>query len=46
MIADASGLHAAYFLPAVAYAIIVVFALASSRAKTYVHGTATATAGH
>jgi len=45
-IADASGLHTAYFLPAVAYAIIVVFAIASSRAKTYVHGTATATAGH
>jgi FHS family L-fucose permease-like MFS transporter len=45
-IADASGLHTAYFLPAAAYAIIVVFALASSKAKTYVHGTATATAGH
>jgi FHS family L-fucose permease-like MFS transporter len=45
-IADASGLHTAYFLPAVAYAIIVVFAFASSKAKTYVHGTATATAGH
>ncbi|MEO8064632.1 MAG: sugar MFS transporter [Pseudomonadota bacterium] len=45
-IADASGLHTAYFLPAVAYAIIVVFAIASSKAKTYVHGTATATAGH
>jgi FHS family L-fucose permease-like MFS transporter len=46
LIADASGLHTAYFLPAVAYAIIVVFALASSKAKTYVHGTATASAGH
>jgi len=46
MIADASGLHTAYFLPAVAYAIIVVFAIASGGAKTYVHGTATATAGH
>jgi len=45
-IADASGLHTAYFLPAAAYAIIVVFAIASSKAKTYVHGTATATAGH
>jgi FHS family L-fucose permease-like MFS transporter len=45
-IADASGLHAAYLLPAAAYAIIVVFAIASSRAKTYVHGTATATSGH
>ncbi len=46
MIADAAGLHAAYFLPAIAYAIIVVFALASAKAKTYVHGSATATAGH
>jgi len=36
----------AYFLPAVAYAIIVVFAIASGGAKKYVHGTATATAGH
>jgi FHS family L-fucose permease-like MFS transporter len=45
-IADASGLHTAYFLPAVAYAIIVVFAIAANSAKTYVHGTATATAGH
>jgi FHS family L-fucose permease-like MFS transporter len=45
-IADASGLHTAYFLPAVAYAIIVGFAIASSKAKTYVHGSATATAGH
>ncbi|MEJ0084905.1 MAG: sugar MFS transporter [Pseudomonadota bacterium] len=46
MIADAAGLHTAYFLPAVAYAIIVVFAIASSSAKTYVHGTAAAAAGH
>jgi FHS family L-fucose permease-like MFS transporter len=46
MIADKAGLHAAYFLPAIAYAIIVVFALASAKAKTYVHGSATATAGH
>jgi FHS family L-fucose permease-like MFS transporter len=45
-IADASGLHTAYFLPAAAYAIIVVFAIASNKAKTYVHGTATAAAGH
>jgi len=45
-IADSSGLHVAYFLPAVAYAIIVVFAIASGGAKKYVHGTATATAGH
>ena len=45
-IADASGLHMAYFLPAAAYAIIVIFALASAKAKTYAHGSATATAGH
>ena len=45
-IADKSGLHTAYFLPALAYAIIVIFAIASSKAKTYVHGTATASAGH
>jgi FHS family L-fucose permease-like MFS transporter len=46
LIADASGLHTAYFLPAAAYAIIVVFALAASKAKTYVHGATTAAAGH
>jgi MFS transporter, FHS family, L-fucose permease len=46
LIADAAGLHTAYFLPAAAYAIIVVFALASAKAKTYVHGSATASAGH
>jgi FHS family L-fucose permease-like MFS transporter len=46
LIADAAGLHTAYFLPAAAYAIIVVFALASAKAKTYVHGSATAAAGH
>jgi MFS transporter, FHS family, L-fucose permease len=46
LIADAAGLHAAYFLPAVAYALIVVFAVASFSAKTYEHGTAAATAGH
>ena len=46
MIADAAGLHAAYFLPAVAYVLIVVFAIAAAKAKTYVHGTAAATAGH
>ena len=39
LIADASGLHTAYFLPAVAYALIVVFAIAATRAKTYEHGT-------
>ena len=45
-IADAAGLHTAYFLPALAYALIVVFAVAASNAKTYEHGTAAATAGH
>jgi MFS transporter, FHS family, L-fucose permease len=46
LIADASGLHTAYFLPAVAYLAIAVFAVASVRARLYAHGTATATAGH
>jgi FHS family L-fucose permease-like MFS transporter len=46
MIADSSGLHTAYFLPALAYLAIAVFAVASVRARLYVHGTATATAGH
>ena len=46
LIADAAGLHAAYFLPAVAYALIIVFAVASFSAKTYEHGTVAATAGH
>jgi len=46
MIADVAGLHTAYFLPAAAYAIIVAIALAAANAKTYVHGSATATAGH
>ena len=32
-IADAAGLHTAYFLPAVAYVLIVVFALAATRAR-------------
>jgi len=44
LIADAAGLHAAYFLPAIAYALIVVFAVAASSAKTYEHGTAAAAA--
>jgi FHS family L-fucose permease-like MFS transporter len=46
LIADKAGLHAAYFLPAVAYVLIVVFAVAATRAKIYQHGTATAAAGH
>jgi FHS family L-fucose permease-like MFS transporter len=45
-IADSAGLHAAYVLPAVAYLLIVVFAVAATRARTYAHGAATATAGH
>ncbi|MES1262897.1 MAG: sugar MFS transporter [Peristeroidobacter soli] len=46
LIADKAGLHTAYFLPAVAYVLIVVFAVAATRAKIYQHGTATAAAGH
>jgi FHS family L-fucose permease-like MFS transporter len=46
MIADASGLHTAYFLPAAAYALIVIFAVASGGAKLYEHGTTSPTAGH
>ena len=36
----------AYFLPAVAYLLIVVFAVAATRAKIYQHGTTSAAAGH
>ena len=46
LIADSSGLHTAYFLPAAAYAIIVIFAVAAGKAKTYVHGTAAIKGGH
>jgi len=46
MIADRAGLHTAYFLPAVAYLLIVVFAVAATRAKIYQHGTTSAAAGH
>jgi FHS family L-fucose permease-like MFS transporter len=46
LIADAAGLHAAYFLPAVAYLLIVVFAVAASGAKAHVHGTVAAATGH
>jgi FHS family L-fucose permease-like MFS transporter len=46
VIADNAGLHTAYFLPAAAYLIIVVFAIAATKAKTYEHGTATASTGH
>ena len=45
-IADNAGLHVAYFLPAVAYGLIVVFAIASTKAKTYEHGTASQGASH
>ena len=46
MIADNAGLHTAYFLPAVAYLLIVAFAIGATRAKLYVHGAATAGASH
>src|SRR5690349_3337934 len=46
LIADKAGLHTAYFLPAVAYVLIVVFAVAATRAKIYQHGAATTAAGH
>jgi MFS transporter, FHS family, L-fucose permease len=46
VIADASGLHTAYLMPALAYALIVVFAVAATRARTYEHGTTAASAGH
>jgi fucose permease len=44
-IADAGQLHGAYFVPAVAYLAIVVFALASAKAPIVSHGTAPAS-GH
>jgi FHS family L-fucose permease-like MFS transporter len=46
LIADSAGLHAAYFLPALAYLLIVAFAIGATRAKLYVHGAATAGASH
>jgi len=46
LIADAAGLHAAYFLPAAAYVLIMLFAMAAARAPTYEHGTATAATAH
>jgi FHS family L-fucose permease-like MFS transporter len=46
VIADSAGLHTAYFLPAVAYVLIVVFAVSATKAKTYEHGTTAAGAGH
>jgi len=44
-IADEGYLHGAYIVPAIAYLIIVVFALASNKAPVVSHGTAPA-AGH
>jgi FHS family L-fucose permease-like MFS transporter len=44
-IADAGHYHAAFYVPLVCYALIVVFALASARARIVSHGTAPA-AGH
>ncbi len=44
-IVDGGHLHAAYFVPAVAYLVIVVFALASAKAPIVSHGAAPA-AGH
>ncbi len=44
-IADSAGLHTAYFLPAAAYLLIVVFAVAATRARLYVHGAAASAAG-
>jgi FHS family L-fucose permease-like MFS transporter len=46
VIADNAGLHTAYFLPALAYLLIVAFAIGATRAKLYVHGAATAGASH
>jgi MFS transporter, FHS family, L-fucose permease len=46
MIADRSGLHAAYFLPAAAYVLIMLFAIGATKARTYEHGTAAAGASH
>jgi FHS family L-fucose permease-like MFS transporter len=46
LIADSAGLHAAYLLPALAYGLIVVFAVASTKAPVYEHGSTAATAGH
>jgi FHS family L-fucose permease-like MFS transporter len=46
VIADNAGLHTAYFLPALAYLLIVAFAIGATRAKLYEHGAATAGASH
>ena len=46
LIADSAGLHAAYFLPALAYGLIVVFAVTATKAPVYEHGSAAAASGH
>jgi MFS transporter, FHS family, L-fucose permease len=46
LIADKSGLHTAYFLPAVAYLGIVVFAVKAVSARLYQHGTTATAGGH
>jgi MFS transporter, FHS family, L-fucose permease len=44
-IADAGHFHAAFYVPLICYALIVVFALASAKARIVSHGTAPV-AGH
>ncbi len=46
LIADAAGLHAAYFLPMAAYVLIALFAISATRAPTYQHGVTAGAAGH
>jgi FHS family L-fucose permease-like MFS transporter len=45
-IADVAGLHAAYFLPVVAYLLIAVFAFCATKARTYQHGVTAGATGH
>jgi len=45
-IADRAGLHAAFLVPMVAYAIIGVFAVAASRARVLTNGQSTAEMAH
>ena len=46
VIADNAGLHTAYFLPALAYGLIVLFAIAATKAPVYEHGSTATSAGH
>ncbi len=46
LIADSAGLHTAYFLPAVAYGLIVFFAVSATKAPVYEHGSTGPAAGH